>query len=531
MPGFLQVLHAVKNAWDERRDEIAKIGAEVASHIRQSRLAAASDVEDVGAAALQGLARAFDDRHGGFGRAPKFPPSMVCEFLLRRAARTGDARALQMAERSLEAMARGGLFDQLGGGFARYSVDDRWDVPHFEKMLYDNALLLRVYTHWHRQTGSPLGERVARATAEFMLRELRTAEGGFASALDADSDGREGAFYVWTPQELESALGPADAAVAAERFGVTEQGNFEGGASTLRLDQEPSDWHAHADLVRRLLDARGKRPRPARDGKVVTAWNGLAIAGLAEAGVVLDEPQWVAAAEAAAELVTGVHRDESGRLRRVSLDGVAGGSDGLLEDYGCLADGLLVLFAATGDSRWYEIAAGLVDLAVERFADDDGGYYDTADDAERLIKRPQDPSDNASPSGQSMLAGVLLHLHGLTGDSRRRARAERLVERLSGLAAQAPRFAGHTLCVVEAVADGPRQIAVIGPDGDERRRALVRAAFRLPHPGAAIAQGPPTDTPAVPLLADRPLVDGRAAAYVCREFVCDLPVTDPAHVR
>jgi uncharacterized protein YyaL (SSP411 family) len=433
-----------------------------------------------------------------------------------------------MAERTLEAMARGGLFDQLGGGFARYSVDDRWDVPHFEKMLYDNALLLRAYVHWHRQTGSALAERVARETADFLLRDLRTHEGGFAAALDADSDGREGAFYVWSPRDLEAALGADDAAIAAKRFGVTEAGNFEDGASTLRLDNDPDDWVAHTDLVRRLLDARGRRAHPARDGKVVAAWNGMAIAALAEAAIVLDEPLYLDTAESAADLIVSTHRDVSGRLWRVSLDGMVGDSAGLLDDYACVADGLLALFAATGTARWFLHAQALADRAVERFADDHGGYYDTADDAEELIKRPQEASDNATPAGQSVLAGVLLHLHGLTADDAYLAKAERLLQRLAGVAATAPRFAGHSLSVFEALADGPRQVAVIGDDGDPGRDALVRAAVRLPHPGAVVAQGSPTTKPTVPLLVYRRLVGGRAAAYVCHNFVCDLPVTDPA---
>jgi uncharacterized protein YyaL (SSP411 family) len=533
-PPFLQVLQAIRTAWDDRRDEIVKIGGDVARHIRASRHIDADGVEgsdDVATMAMAGLERTFDAVHGGFARAPKFPPSTVVEFLLRRAARTGDARALEMAAQTLEAMARGGIFDQLGGGFARYSVDERWDVPHFEKMLYDNALLLRAYVHWHRQTGSALAGRVAGATADFLLRELRTAEGGLAAALDADSDGREGAFYVWTRDELDDALGPADGAEAARLFGVTDSGNFEDGASTLRLDRDPDDWAVLADLVRRLLGARAERVRPARDDKVVTAWNGLAIAALAEAGVVLGEPRWVEGAEAAAGLLTSVHLGADGRLRRVSLGGSAGDAEGLLEDYACVADGLLALYAATGDAAWFRHAESLVRQVVDRFADEHGGYFDTADDAEQLIKRPQDAADNATPSGQSVLAGVLLHLHGLTGDDAYLAKAEALLRRLTGLAAKAPHFAGNVLAVFEAWADGPRQVAVVGPDGDPGRQALVRAAFALAHPGLVIAQGTPADQPVVSLLAHRMLVDGLPAAYVCRDFVCQLPVTDPASVR
>jgi uncharacterized protein YyaL (SSP411 family) len=535
MPAFMQVLQAIKAAWDDRRDEIGRIGANVAEHIRGSRHvqsdgADALDADGVSAAAMLELERVFDDKHGGFVGAPKFPPSMVVEYLLRRAARTGDDRALEMAERTLEAMARGGLFDQLGGGFARYSVDERWDVPHFEKMLYDNALLLRVYVHWYRQTRAPLAARVARETADFLLRDLRTHEGGFAAALDADTDGREGAFYVWARPDLVRALGPDGAAIAAKRFGVSESGNFEGGASTLRLDQDPDDWVEHADLVRRLLEARSLRTHPARDGKVVAAWNGLAIAALAEAAIVLDDPLYLDMAESAAERVTSTHLDHSGRLMRVSLDGIVGASDGLLEDYACVADGLLVLFGATGAAKWFRLAEALVEHATERFADEHGGYYDTADDAETLIKRPQDAADNATPSGQSMLASVLLHLYGLTADDRYLAKAERLLQRLVGLAVKGPRFAGQSLSAFEARADGPRQVAVVGPDGDGARRELVRAAFELPRPGVVIAQGSPGIKPSVPLLVYRKLVDGRSAAYVCHDFVCDLPVTDPAAI-
>jgi len=551
VPGFVQVLEAIKAAWDDRRDEIARIGADVARHVRASRQVGIDGVEGVpgvdgvagvggvdGAvaeaisdAAMSALDRVFDDRYGGFVGAPKFPPSMVVEFLLRRAARTGDERALEMAERTLEAMARGGLFDQLGGGFARYSVDERWDVPHFEKMLYDNALLLRAYVHWHRQTGSPTAARIARETADFMLRDLRTHEGGFAAAIDADSGGREGAFYVWTNRDLARALGPDDAAVAAKRFGVGEPGNFEGDASTLRLDHDPDDWIAHADLVRRLIEARGLRKHPARDGKVVAAWNGLAMSAFAEAALVLDDPLYLDMAESAAEIVAATHLNKSGRLLRVSLDGLVGDAEGLLEDYACVADGLLTLYGATGTARWFELAEALVRQAVERFADGHGGYFDTSEDAEELIKRPQDASDNASPSGQSMLAGVLLHMHGLTADDAYLAKAERLLNRLAGLAATAPRFAGHSLAVLEARADGPRQVAVVGDDADPARRALVRAAFALAHPGVVIAQGSPSTNPDVPLLVYRTLVNGRAAAYVCRDFVCQLPVTDAAAIR
>jgi uncharacterized protein YyaL (SSP411 family) len=526
MPAFGQVLRALVDAWTQRRAEIESVGSDITRHLQQSTQVPPSASADVGAAAVEQLAREFDEGRGGFGGAPKFPPSMVCEFLLRRAARVGDATALSMAERTLEAMARGGIYDQLAGGFARYSVDDRWDVPHFEKMLYDNALLLRVYVHWARLSGAALPRRIALETAQFLLAELRTPEGGFASALDADSDGVEGAFYVWTPDQLTDVLGDTDGAAAARLFGVSRPGNFEHGASTLRLDHDPDDVQQAQALRHRLLAARELRTRPARDDKIVAAWNGLAIAALAEAAMVLDQPQLAAAAEAAATLLVTVHRTDDGQLRRVSRDGTPGAPSGVLEDYACVADGLLTLFGVTGDQLWFDHAAGLVDQIRTRFADGSGGFFDTAADSETLVKRPRDPTDNVTPSGESMTAGVLLTLSALTGDLAERDAAVALVSGLSGLAERAARYAGNTLAVTEALADGPRQVAVVGEHGDPAREALVRAAYRLPYPGAVVAQGRPGQG-GVELLEGRGLVDGSAAAYACHDFVCDLPVTSP----
>ncbi|MFY9915819.1 MAG: thioredoxin domain-containing protein [Nocardioidaceae bacterium] len=532
MPAFGQVLEALTHAWTSRRDEVMNVGSDIAAHLREVRDLPTGTLDDVMSHAVTELAKSFDHKHAGFGGAPKFPPSMVCEFLLRHAARTGDAQALGLVEATLDAMARGGIYDQLSGGFARYSVDARWDVPHFEKMLYDNALLLRVYAHWHRQTGSELAARVATETAEFMIRELGTDEGAFASALDADSDGEEGVFYVWTPGELDDVLGPEDGGFARELFGVGPAGNFERGSSTLRLDRDPAtpeDAERLAGVRRRLLDARAARSRPSRDDKVVAAWNGLAVAALAEAGVVLGEARFMEAARAAGQLLVDVHLDGP-RLRRVSRDGKAGAPAGVLEDYACVADGLLTLFAATGDTAWYDVAARLVATIGEHFGDGRGGFYDTADDAEMLLKRPQDPADNASPSGQSMTLSVLITMHGLTGDDAYRDSAEQLAARLGGLAENAPRFAGQTLAALEALADGPRQAAIVGVPGDAGREAMLRAALRLPHPGLVVAVGD-GETEPVSLLEGRPLVDGRATAYLCRHFVCDLPVTDPAALR
>jgi len=536
MPSFRQVLDAVAQAWRERRTEVEKVGADVAEQMRASTRPGAWDDTDgdrdfaaLGGDAVPSLAATFDERNGGFGGAPKFPPSMVCEFLLRRAARSGDRAALRMAGATLESMARGGIYDQLGGGFARYSVDAEWRVPHFEKMLYDNALLLSCYLHWWRLTESAVAERIARGTADFLLRELATAEGGFASALDADSDGREGAFYVWTPGEIRDVLGDEVGTTTDGLFQVGETGSVEGGASTLRLPVDPADWDQHGRLVTRLLAAREHRPRPARDDKVVAAWNGLAIGALAEAGVLLEEDRYLDGAVAAGRLLVDVHLDKGGRLLRVSRDGVAGEPAGVLEDHACVAEGFLTLFAATGDAEWFDRSRRLVGQVMERFADGEGGFFDTAEDAETLVTRPRDATDNATPSGQATVASVLATMFGLTGEARYREGAEALVRSVGSLARQAPRFAGKVLAVAEALADGPRQVAVVGRGGDPARRGLVAAAFRLTHPGLVIAQGD-GGTTAVPLLDSRTPVDGKPAAYLCHDFVCDLPVTDPAHL-
>jgi uncharacterized protein YyaL (SSP411 family) len=467
-------------------------------------------------AARERLATQFDATYGGFGDAPKFPPSMVLEFLLRNHERTAEPKSLVMAERTLEAMARSGIYDQLAGGFARYSVDARWIVPHFEKMLYDNALLLRVYLHWWRSRQDPLAERVARETADFLLTDLQTGEGGFASALDADTDGVEGLTYVWTPDQLAEVLG-GEASAAAELFAVTDAGTFEHGTSTLQLPADPTDRRQYEHIRAALRDARLKRPQPQRDDKVVTAWNGLAIAALAEAGVLLDR-RYLAAAQRCAQLLLDLHLVD-GRLRRTSRGGVVGHAMAVAEDYGDLAEGLLVLHQATGEARWLTAAGELLDVALARFADGNGGFFDTADDAETLVQRPRDPTDNAAPSGASALANALLGYAALTGSPDHRVAAEAALGVAGALGERAPRFVGWALAAAEGLVAGPVQIAVVGDD-----EQLARAAWVHRPPGAVVVCGEP-DQQGVPLLAGRPLVDGRPAAYVCRGMVCDLPVT------
>jgi uncharacterized protein YyaL (SSP411 family) len=541
MPGFRQVLDAVSAAWRDRRDEIIAGGARIVEEL--SRVAGAEGAKQGGGApdadmldeAFRSLVNEFDELRGGFGHAPKFPPSMTLEQLLRHHARTGDNTALGMVRRTCEAMARGGIYDQLGGGFARYSVDAAWVVPHFEKMLYDNALLLRVYLHLYRATGDAAARRVANETLDFLLRELRTAEGGFASSLDADSEGEEGRFYVWTPDQLVEALGQDDGEWAARRLGVTETGTFEHGTSVLRLvgtsaapdDQDEAE--RFADIRRRLFAARERRVRPGRDDKIVAAWNGLALSALAESAVLLDRPDATEAANDLADLLLRVHVVD-GRLRRTSLAGVVGEYAGVLDDYGCVAEGLLALYATTGNARWFEAAGTLLDTARWHFLDASGQWHDTADDASQPLYRPADPADNATPSGASAVAAALVGYAAYTGSAEHRADAERALRGAAALARQAPRFAGAGLAVAEALLDGPREVAVIGPVDDPNTGALHRVALSGTAPGLVVALGevPDGSAPSSPLLRDRGTVAGRPAAYVCRGFVCDAPTTEQA---
>ena len=524
--GFLRLLEAATEAWTERQDEVLAAGSRIVTALQSVAVTSAPgavDADELDQAEFS-LARGYDAQNGGFGSAPKFPPSMVLEFLMRHHARSGSPRAIEMVDGTCEAMARGGMYDQLAGGFARYSVDPAWVVPHFEKMLYDNAQLLRVYLHLWRASGSELAERVARETADFLLRDLGTAEGGFASALDADTNGVEGLTYAWTPTQLVEVLGEPDGIEATNLLQVTAAGTFEHGASTLqlRLDSSHPAWW---DSVRsRLLAARAKRAQPGRDDKVITAWNGLAIASLAEAGVLLDSPRYLAAAVRCAEFLLAEHF-VNGRLQRSSRGRVVSAAAGVAEDYGDLAEGLLALHQASGQARWLAAAGELLDTAMTHFPADDGGFFDTADDAEVLFTRPRDPTDNATPSGQAALAGALLTYSALTGSTRHRDAADAAVRAAGALAAREPRFAGWTLAVAEAALAGPLQVAIVGDEAE-----LVRAARLSTSPGLVLVHGSP-DAEGIPLLADRPLVDGAAAAYVCRGFVCDRPVTDVDQLR
>jgi uncharacterized protein YyaL (SSP411 family) len=394
-------------------------------------------------------------------------------------------------------------------------------------MLYDNALLLRAYLHLWRTTGEEWARRVADGTAAFLIRDLGTPEGGFASALDADTDGVEGLTYVWTPGQLADVLGADDGRWAADLFAVTGTGTFEHGTSTLQLLADPDDAARFASVRGRLLAARALRPQPARDDKVVTAWNGLAIAALAEHGALTGDDGSVAAARRAAVLLAGTHWVD-GRLRRASRDGVAGRHAGVLEDYGDLAEGLLALHQATAEGRWLELAGALLDVVADQFVDDsaDGemAWHDTAADAEVLVHRPFDPTDGPTPAGIAAAAGAAVGYAALAGSPRHRELGESALASLARLVEQAPRAAGWAAAVGEALLAGPLEVAVSGPAGPERD-ALAAAARRSTGPGAVVVAGEP-DAAGVPLLADRPTLAGRPAAYVCRGFVCSAPVVD-----
>jgi len=520
---FLSLLGAASDAWRTQREQVLGSSAHVAEAIRAATAPAAADAVTSSTldSAVATLGRGYDHVNGGFGTAPKFPPSMVLAFLLRHHGRTADPVALGLATGTCEVMARGGMYDQLAGGFSRYAVDAAWVVPHFEKMLYDNAQLARVYLHWWKAGGSELARRTACETADFILRDLGTADGGFASALDADTEGVEGLTYAWTPEQLTEVLGDEDGAAAALLLSVTEVGTFEHGASTLQLRHDPVDPQWWSDVRARLLVSRATRSQPGRDDKVVTSWNGLAIAALADLGATTGERRYVEAAQRCATFLLDVHL-VGGRLRRSSRNGVVGAAAAVADDHGNLAEGLLVLHQATGQARWLVAAGELLDVALERFRTPEGGFHDTADDAEALFARPHSASDNAEPSGQSSLAGALLSYGALTGSARHLQAASEAVDAGGSVAGRDPRFAGWTLAVAEAREAGPLQVAVVGtgPAADD----LSRVARDSLSPGLVLVAGEP-DAPGIPLLAGRPLVGGKPAAYVCRGFVCERPLT------
>jgi uncharacterized protein len=535
LPSFKKVLEAVAGAWRERRSDVETQAANLVQHISAGiRLQPSTDpiTDDVLHEAFAGLRTAFDPEYGGFGGAPKFPQPMTIDFLLRLAAR-GNDEASDMAHRTLDAMAAGGMFDQLAGGFARYSVDRFWLIPHFEKMLYDNAQLLRTYARSWQLTRSDRHFEVAEATAEWMLGEMRDPEGGFWSSLDADSEGVEGKFYAWSLDEVKGILG-SDAGFAIAHYGFTENGNFEG--HNIPVYARVDEPQKVAPVRNALLEHRNKRIRPATDTKVLTAWNGLAVAALAEAGAVLSKPAWIRAASEAMSFVLASLRLD-GRLMR-SFRHSESGDDvvkhlGYCEDYAFVLEGCLALFEATFDRHWLDEARWAADEAVRLFADDEGGgFFTTGTDSEALVTRPKDLVDNAIPAANSVLALELQRLAHFTGTRAFETYALGSVRLMRDAIASSPLGFGHLLGAIDFYRSTPAEIVIVGNPGELDARALLEVVHDRFRPNKVLlcsAPGSPED--GIPLLEGRTQIEGRATAYVCRNGRCDLPVTSPGALR
>ncbi len=546
MPAFKRVLLSVSDAYREQRAQVGEQAARVTSFIEQQTLARGPEtaldktlLDD----ALEALRGRFDQKEGGFGGAPKFPQAMALDFLLRSYHRTGDESALQMAEQSLQRMALGGIYDQIGGGFHRYTVDGHWLVPHFEKMLYDNALLTRDYVHAFQVTSASLYRRIVEETLDWVRREMQDANGGFYSTLDADSEGEEGKFYVWKADELDQAVGEEHAPILRAYFGVTNGGNFEG-KNILTAPQNAEQVAESQGIAveqlaaivalgtAKLFEARSHRVRPGRDEKIIAAWNGLMLRSVAEAARVLGRTDDLKAAERNAEfLLSEMWR--GGHMLRIHKDGESKIS-GYLEDYAAVADGLLALYETTHATRWFTAAREIADRMIELFWDaETGAFFDTANDAEQLVARPRELWDNATPSGTSLANNVLLRLWAFTGNPE----YERLPNAsMSGVADMMRQYAvgfGNLLGALDFYLAPPQEVAVVGDPEDAATEKLLEPLKREYLPNAGVAAAGPGDAEArsaVPLLEDRGLVDGRPAAYVCRGFVCNLPVTTAAEV-
>jgi hypothetical protein len=543
MPSFRQVLEGVDRAWREQRSEVEGAGVRlVEALVAQNRVSsvAADPTPATLEAATAAIEASFDPRTGGWGNAPKFPQPMTIEFLLRRHVASGDDRPLAIARRSLDAMADGGIRDQLGGGFHRYATDPVWLVPHFEQMLYDNAQLARVYVHAWALTGDSRYRSVAEGVLAYMERELATADGAFAASQDADTDGVEGLTFTWTAAEVNEVLGD-DAPLFSEAYGVTGGGNWEGVTilSRVRSDAElsadrgssPDEMGARLASARaRLFERRRERSQPARDDKALAAWNGLAIGAFATAGRLLGERHWTEAAERAANAIVAGLLGPNGVLRRSWKDGRAVGQ-GVLEDSTHLAEGLLQLYEATFDERWFTTARALMDRVLERFADPAGGFLDTADDHERLVTRPKDLQDNAVPSGNAMAAFVLLRLAAWTGEGRYRAAAERAIRTVAPHVERYPTAFAQWLSAIDLALADAVEIAVVGDPAGAATRRLLEPAVSGYRPNQVLAVAADGDASAVELLHGRVAIDGQPTAYVCRNFACRLPVTDVGALR
>ena len=562
MPGFVTVLRSMADAYEHRRQDVEEQASQVADYLKQrstTPLRQKADAMPAGTMPLamldhagRELATDFDAVHGGFGSAPKFPNTMSLEFLLRvyqhrlqgDIATKASRSELDIVETSLQSMANGGIYDHLGGGFHRYSVDAEWLVPHFEKMLYDNALLSRIYLHAYLVTNNPSYSRVVEETLNYVMREMTSPEGGFYSTQDADSEGEEGKFYVWTVEEVRANLLPEDAPLFMAYYDVTTDGNFEG-KNILHVPQAPERVAEDAEVsLERLQDVlqrsremlfkmREKRVKPGRDEKILTAWNGLMLRSFAEVARYLDRPDYLHVAENNAEfLLRELYRD--GRLLRSYKDGQAR-IKGYLEDYVFLADGLLALYEASFHPRWFAEARRLMDEAIALFADEQhGGFFDTGSDAEELVSRPKDSMDNATPAGNSVAADVLLRLAAFTGEESYRRRAEDYLQPIADVMVQHPTAFGHALCALDFALSPVKEFAIIGEPREADTRKLLDAINDRFLPNSVLACAAPGDNGAIqtmPLLADRLLKDGKATAYVCQNFACQAPVNTPEELE
>jgi uncharacterized protein YyaL (SSP411 family) len=531
MPSWRQILLSISEAWNERRDELIRSADDILGELRRLTQSGGSSPvnSELLDLAYQSFVRSFDATNGGWGGAPKFPQAMSMDFLLRYWFRTGETKALDMVTFTAKKMARGGIYDQIGGGFHRYAVDPIWLVPHFEKMLYDNAQLIRLYVHLFQITGNEEFRSVAVETIEYVIREMLDEKGGFYSAQDADSEGEEGKFFVWTPAEVFNVLGEESASIFNKIYDVTDSGNFEG-KNILNLrrisDEEILSTRAkYSEMRAELFSEREKRVRPLRDEKVLTAWNGLMLAAFTESGRVFGEPRYIRIAQANADLLLSeLSRD--GRLLRTWKDGKAK-LNGYIEDHANLADGLLELFQAVGDLKYLDAARSLADVMIEHFWDDDeGGFFFTSDDHEELIVRNKDFYDNATPSGNSVAADVFLKLSRLTGEAKYEGYAVATLRLAAARAARHPQAFGRALSAMELYLGESCEIVVTGPVGSE----LERNVFSAYLPNAVIArlrsEGDPNG---LPIFNGRQTED--AKVYVCKEMVCERPVTNVVELR
>jgi uncharacterized protein YyaL (SSP411 family) len=543
MPGFPRVLAAIADAWRNRRQEVLQSGGRLRESLRQGLPSAASPNEldaSILDAATAGLVKQHDRAEGGLGGAPKFPQPMALEFLLRSWRRTQHPDVLHVVTHTLEHMARGGIYDHLGGGFARYSTDNEWLVPHFEKMLYDNAQLARAYLMGYQATGSAFFEDVVEEVLEYVLRDMTDPSGGFYSTEDADSEGEEGKFYLWTPDEVQVLLGVGDARLFSAFYDISLPGNFEHRASILRMQHTPLEVATRVGVTEAamlealergrqvLFEARTRRVRPARDEKVLAAWNGMMLRALAEASSVLERPDFLDAAVHNAEFLLRDMRDGDGRLHRTWKPGHTARLNAYLEDYANVADGLLALYEATFDPKWLDTSIELVEIILAEFRDlDNGGFFDTSTRHETLISRPKDLFDNATPSGNAVAADVLLRLAILTDRQSYRDAAEDVLLVLRDAMARYPLGFARALNALDFFLDRPREVAIVGDTQAADTRALRRAVFEPFVPNKVVAG---TGAP-IPLLEGRAARNGHAAAYVCEHFVCQAPTSDPGALR